>query len=439
MERIDYLIIGNSAAGINAAEAIRKHDVRGKVLILTEESSINYSKPLITYYLSDSIPLEKVYYRDQDIYRSNSFDLKGNTKIVGLDTDKKAAVAASGEKFYFHKALIAAGGRPIVPQIKIAGRPKKTAVNGSLANMFTLCTLEDARRIKEYIYAHRVKRAIILGGGLIGLKASEALLKLGLSIDLVELSDRILSATFDQEASSIIENKIRQQDSQIYTKNTINKLFAEGNLVKKVQLADTTVLDCRLLIVAVGVRPNTSWLEGSPVKLGKGIKVNEQMETTVPGIFAAGDIVEALDMLNGEKRNIAIWPLAALQGKTAGLNMAGQVSNYEGGFFMNSVEILGVSSISMGLTGLGPGPEVEVLSQFKPDQDYYRKIIIRKDRVAGAIMVGKIDRAGIYAGLIKNSIDISKVKENIIREDFGLIQLPADYQKHLVTGEGIEV
>ena len=193
--------------------------------------------------------------------------------------------------------------------------------------------------------------------------------------------------------------------------------------------------------MAIGVSPDLSIIDMGKIRTGRGIKVNDVMQTSVENIYASGDIVEGFDMLLGENRNIAIWPLAVRQGNIAGSNMAEKEAHYSGGFFMNSVEILGIPSISMGITNINMADDntVEIKKEFRPDRNLYRKIVIKNNRVIGLIMVGNIERAGIYYGLIKNKIDLSGVKENIFREDFGLIHLPADYKKHLVVGEGIEV
>ncbi|MCJ7471530.1 MAG: NAD(P)/FAD-dependent oxidoreductase, partial [Actinobacteria bacterium] len=158
-------------------------------------------------------------------------------------------------------------------------------------------------------------------------------------------------------------------------------------------------------------------------------------------VYAAGDIIEGFDILLEENRNIAIWPLAVRQGNIAGSNMAGNPVDYEGGFFMNSVEILGIPSISMGVTNLAMQDDnsIEIKKDFRPNQNLYKKIVIKDNKIIGVIMIGNIERAGIYSGLIKNKIDLSGVKENIFREDFGIIHLPTEYKKHLVVGEGIEV
>jgi NAD(P)H-nitrite reductase large subunit len=165
------------------------------------------------------------------------------------------------------------------------------------------------------------------------------------------------------------------------------------------------------------------------------------MQTSAENIYASGDVVEGFDILLEENRNIAIWPLAVRQGSVAGSNMAGREAHYSGGFFINSVEVLGIPSISMGITNINmtDNNTVEVKKEFRPHRDLYRKVVIKDNRIIGLIMVGNIERAGIYYGLIKNRIDLSRVMDNIFREDFGIIHLPADYKKHLVTGEGIEV
>jgi len=202
-------------------------------------------------------------------------------------------------------------------------------------------------------------------------------------------------------------------------------------------------LSCNLLVVAVGVFPDVSILEGcaGKVKADKGIVVDQFMKTTADNIYAAGDVIKSFDMLTGENRSIAIWPLAVRQGVIAGKNMAGIPVSYSGGFFMNSVEILGIPVISMGLSN-ADGNEIEEIETFKVynlQKRIYRKIVIRNNNVIGAILAGAIERAGIYAGLISNKIDISDIKDNIAKEDFGIIQLPEGYRKHLVVGDGIEV
>ncbi|MGM0366451.1 MAG: NAD(P)/FAD-dependent oxidoreductase [Actinomycetota bacterium] len=439
MMAANYLIIGNSAAGIGAAESIRAVDKAGTVVMITWEEFTNYSKPLITYYLAGKIPLERVYYRSAEFYEKNAIELVTGTKITGIDTKKREAYCSRGNIFSYRKLLIASGGEPIIPPIEVSGGGRLDRQMGSIGGVFTLTTIGDACSIRDYINKSRIEEVTVLGGGLIGLKAAEACYELGLRVNMIELSDRILPATFDRRASEIMEARIGEKAGRIYTSNTIKKILKKDGSVKKLVLADGTEIDCSLLIVAVGVRPNTSFI-GSEIAADKGIKVGRGMETTAADVFAAGDAASTMDILGKKDANIAIWPLAVVQGRVAGANMAGSKQEYGGGFFMNSVQLMGIPSISMGLSGVPEGEgEFEVLSQVDPASHSYRKVVISNNRIVGLIMLGNIERAGIYAGLIKNSIDIGNIKGHIIKEDFGLIQLPSEYKKHLVVGEGIEV
>ena len=447
---VDYLIIGNSASGLAAAESIRDTDKKRRLVVLTEEEYTNYSKPLITYYLAGKVSLDSIYFKHESFYKDNNIELLTSTKIKSIDPEKLEAVTVSGDRIKYKKLLIASGGRPIVPGIKISGRSGKTTLPftsidssnySEVGGIFTLTTLEDSIRIKNYIEKNEIKSITILGGGLIGLKSAEAFLEIGLKINIIELADRILAATFDSQASGIIENAIESGGSSIYKNNTIEEIFVDSGKVCGYRLRDGRENDCDLLVIAIGVSPDLGFIKEGMIETGRGIKVDSKMKTTAENIYASGDIIEGLDILLEENRTIAIWPLAVKQGSVAGSNMAGRKTDYEGGFFMNSVEILGVPSISMGVTNLNMQDDntVEIKKIFKPDQNLYRKIVIKDNKIIGVIMIGNIERAGIYSGLIKNKIDLSGVKENIFREDFGIIHLPAEYKKHLVVGEGIEV
>jgi len=441
---IDYIIIGNSAAGLAAAESIRELDRTGEIMILTGENYLNYSKPMITYFLAGAVNLDKIHFKDEKFYTDNRLDIKLSTIVRSIDTDKMFLITGDGSRYEFRKLLIASGGRPIIPKIKAVGAGSLDFIDGTnyekVGGIFTLTNLDDAVRIKNYIEKNDIKNISILGGGLIGLKAAEAFLEKGIDVNIIELADRILAATFDREASGIIEKRIKSKGSNIFRNNTIEEVYTGGGKIAGYKLKDGRKMECRLLVIAIGVNPDAGFIESGNLDMARGIIVDDHMRTSAENIYAAGDVVKGPDMLLGINRNIAIWPLAVRQGATAGANMAGGNKKYSGGFFMNSVELLGVPSISMGITNVGEEVEgVEVLRDFNADKNIYRKVVIQNNRIIGVILVGNIERAGIYAGLIRNKIDISSVKENITREDFGIIHLPVDYKKHLVIGEGIEV
>ena len=446
--RLDYVIIGNSAAGVAAAESIRRIDNKSKISIFTDEKYSNYSKPLITYFLSGKLDLEKTYFKDSGFYEKNDIDLRLGTRVISIDPSGQSLVTDKNETVTFTRLLIACGGKPAIPGVKVIDKTGnaqslKDTID-RISGIFTLTTLDDAIRLKKYIGENKIKSASILGGGLIGLKAAEAFLELGIKINIVEFAGQILSASFDKTASEIITSCIEETKSSVLTNSTIDEIYTDGSgRIFEYKLKNGKKLSCNLLVVAVGVFPDVSILEGCADKImaDNGIVVDQFMKTTADNIYAAGDIIKSFDMLTEKSRNIAIWPLAVRQGNIAGKNMAGARAKYKGGFFMNSVEILGIPVISMGLSNTDDN-EIEGIETFKIynlQKRIYRRIVIRKNKVIGAILAGSIERAGIYAGLISNEIDISDIKDNIAKEDFGIIQLPEGYRKHLVVGDGIEV
>jgi NAD(P)H-nitrite reductase large subunit len=431
-----YLIIGNSVAGISAVEAIREIDKEEKIILVSDEKEINYSRPLISYLLGKKIDKNKIFYRPDNFYQENQIELILDRKAIKLDvkkreiilSDSSTSIRTNKQRISFDKLLIATGGTPIIPEIK----------NKNLSDVFTFTKLKDAEDIAQYIKTNKVKKAVVIGGGLIGLKATEALLELGIGVTIIELADRILSATFDQKSSLIIEESLKKIGCRVITGNTVTQIKG----IKKAQqiiLKDRTKISAELIILAIGVKPNVDLVKGTPIKINKGILVNDFMRTNVEGIYAAGDCAEGKDILLEMNRPIAIWPVSGEQGKIAGYNLSGRKVKYNGSFLMNSVELAGIPTISVGLTNPTEEKNYEIIDYFKPEELVYKKVVIRNNRIVGTIFIKEIDRAGIYTGLIRDKIDVSSFKQHLLKEDFGLIFLPKEYRKHLVSGEGIEV
>jgi len=462
MKDFKYVIIGNSAAGLSCVSAIRSIDKVGEILVVTEEDFFNYSKPLITYLLAGTTKIEDIYFKDKEFYTKNNIILKTGFKVEKIDFKNKKIISDKKEEINYKKLLISSGGSPIIPAIDIVHENDIRAENKledlnnlnkldyknykNIEGIFTFTSIQDSLDIKKYLLNIKKADVAILGGGLIGLKAAEALLELGISVTIIELSDRILSTSFDKDASSIIENEIKDKGSSIYTNNTIKKIFTDNNIISRIELQNGEILNCNLLIAAIGVKPDLRTILNSktnddPIETKTGIIVDNKMKTSLKDVYAAGDVVESFDLITGKNANIAIWPLAVRQGYTAGINMAGEEYFYNGGYFMNSVEILSIPSISIGITNIedSENNDYEIIRDLKKEIKTYKKIVIQDDKIIGLILLGNIDRAGIYGGLIKNKIDISQIKANLIKEDFGIIELPANYKKHLVIGDGIEV
>ncbi|MEM2866556.1 MAG: FAD-dependent oxidoreductase [Candidatus Hadarchaeales archaeon] len=424
---IKYLIVGNSAAAVGAVEAIRQVDRDGRIVIVSKEPHPLYSRPLITYLLAGQIDESKMSYGDPRFYSIYNVEEVLGKEVVAIHPEDKNVVLDDGTKLSYQKLLLATGGRPIFPQVE--GR--------DLTGVFTFTTLSDARKVNEFIEKNRVRNAVVVGGGLIGLKTAEALIARGIKVTIVELADKVLSATFDRRASEIVEKAMQERGGVFVKKNTVSRIIGEKK-VEKVVLQDGTEVSCQLVIFAIGVTPNVELAKRAGIEVGKGILVDDHMQTNLPDIYAAGDVVEAYDIVMSSNRQIAIWPNAYVQGRIAGFNMAGKVEKYEGSFAMNSVEICGVPTISIGLTD--PQEKgYEILERYDEAQKVYKKIVLKNDVIVGAIFVNKIDRAGVFTGLIKSRVNVHLFKDALLRDDFGLVWLPEKFRKHMVVGEGIEI
>ena len=420
-----YLIIGNSVSAVAAIEGIRGQDKEGEITVISNEPYYNYSRPLISYFLGEKVLLKDMPFRNKDFYEKNKVKLILNVNADRVDTKKKYVVLSDKRKLNFDKLLIASGGAPIVSEIK----------NSDSDSVFTFTNLNDAVKLKKYIKTKKVKKAAVLGGGLIGLKVTEALIELGVKVTIIELADRILAASFDKKASSIIQKALEKIGCGLITNNTVSEIIKDKNgKIKKLVLKNKKTLDTDLLVTAIGVIPNKILAEEAGLKTDKGILVDFYMQTNVKDIYAAGDCASARDLLLSVNRPIAIWPAAARQGKVAGCNMAGVRKKYAGSFAMNSVELCGIPTISGGIT-CSLKKEDRVLEYYNEEKQIYKKVVLRDNKIIGAIFVGDIERAGLYIGLIKDKVDVAAFKDCLLKEDFGLISFPKEYRKHLVAGE----
>ncbi|HNT35894.1 MAG TPA: FAD-dependent oxidoreductase, partial [bacterium] len=211
----------------------------------------------------------------------------------------------------------------------------------------------------------------------------------------------------------------------------------QGNVISAT-LKSGIRIDCELVIIAIGVLPNIDLVKNTAIKTDRGIVVDGTLQSTVEGIYAAGDVAQAFDLVEGGTRPIPILPVAYRQGWVAGLNMAGRRRLYRGGVAMNAVDVCGLPTISVGIT-VPATNEYEILSSLESSVPRYRKIVLRDNRIVGFILIGDIDRAGILTGLIRDKIDVTSFKESLLTDDFGLLHVPKDYRKHIVSGMGIEV
>lgn len=414
-----YLIIGNSAAAVHAVEEIRNIDREGEIIVFSREPYLAYSRPLITEFLFDGVPERKMAYRDAAFYRTHRVDLRLSLEVRKIDTKKKEVVDSKGGVTGYDTLLLTAGGNPFVPPI--GGSDKE--------GIYTMMTWDSAKEVKARL--GETRHAVVLGGGLIGMKTAEGIFEAGVKTTVVELAPQILGRILDADGAGVFEDYLRKYGMDVITGDTVTEVGGEKN-VSMVKLRSERVIDCDMLIVAIGVTPNMTIAKEAGIATNRGVLVDEYMQTSDPHIFAAGDITESRDILVDEARVNAIWPLASQQGRVAGKNMAGERIAFPGGFPKNSLSLLGLETVSMGHVD-PPDDTFEVISRVDRERHVYRKFILKEGYVHGGIFVGEIEKAGVITGLIKNKVRLEGDLSWLLSGTPQLIWLDKQYRDEKLT------
>ncbi len=420
-----YVIIGASAAGIGAVEAIRNIDQIGTVSVVSEEDCPQYSRPMISDFVSGKATFQRMMCREDNFWKQNNVDAILGRAATHLNLTEKTVTLENGNLVQFEKLLLATGGKPFVP--KMDGSDKE--------GVFTFTKIADAEKLAEKLETAR--SVVVIGAGLIGVSVTEALVKRGLKVTMVELQPKILSLLLDEKGSDIIETAIRDAGVTIVAGQSVQKIVGkpeDDRAVGSVILTNGEQVSCDIVIIAIGVVPRTELVNGTEIRLNRGIIVDNHMQTNIPDIYASGDVAEAYDFTLNQNRLLPLWPLAVEEGKVAGANMAGKETDYAGGTNMSSLKYFGIPVVSIGIANPKDSSGFEVLARYEPERDLYKKIVLKDNVIVGITLVSDVERAGPLFYLMKNHVNVKRFKREIISEDFSLAVLPASIRKNMCLG-----
>ena len=353
-----YLIIGNGVAGTTAAETIRRHDSAGSITIITDESLPFYSRLRLNEYIEGKINKKKLIIKKEKWYQDHNIDLVLDTRIVDADSKNKNVLTRDGKNISCDSLLVATGSHSFVPPIK--GSEKK--------GVFALRNIKDAENIIKY--ADTIDNVVIIGGGLLGIEAGYAFLKLGKKVLIVEFFPRLLPRQLDNDSAKRLQS-IMEDMGFSFRLGAKTKEIAGKEQVEKVLLEKGETLPAKMVIVSAGVRPNLDLAESLGVNYDKGIVVDDHMKTDKADIYAAGDVAEF------ENRLFGIWPAAMEQGKAAGLNMAGADMIYKGTTMSNTLKVAGIDLASAGDIDAENRLESRV---FTDNNQVYKKLVFDNGR-----------------------------------------------------------
>jgi len=391
----NYLIVGNGVAGTTAAENIRKIDKKGNITIVTGEDLLFYYRIRLNEYISGEIEENDLVAKKEKWYRDQNINLELVTRIVGAKDQEKALITENNRTLSYDRLLVATGSHSFIPPIK--GSEKK--------GVFSLRTIKDARDISAY--ARNIENVVLIGGGLLGLEAGNALRKLGKRVTVVEFFPRLLPRQLDVDGAKRLQG-IMEEMGFSFRLGAKTEAITGGDQTGGVLLEDGETLSSEMVIISAGVRPNMELAKDLSLDHDKGIKVDEHLQTNRADIYAAGDVAEFKGMPYG------IWPAAMEQGKIAGNNMAGGDMVYEGTVMANTLKVVGVDLASAG----NIDAENEFESQVFTDEKIYKKIVIENDKITGCIMLGDTKGFSIMTKAISERVDVSKIKNQILSAGF---------------------
>ena len=409
-----YIIVGGSAAAISAVEAIRSVDQKSQIDLFSDEATPLFSRVLLPYYIAEELPKALLNFRSPDFFEVNNVTPHLGVRVQEISAAAKTIQTEDGSQYPFDRILIATGGKAIIPPIP--GIDK--------GGVSPLKTMEDAERI----YNLRGQKAVVIGAGSVGVEASISLTRRGIKVSLLEQLGHILPTVFDEEAAIIIRKRVEDLGVEVITGEKALKFTGDGHVTSVI--TDTRELECDLVVVAVGIAPAAELAQKAGAEIGSwgGVKVDSQMMTSVPDIYAAGDVAETYDMARDTSFINAIWPCAFEQGRIAGLNMAGQKTEYAGAYRKNSIgNFIGIPAISMGVTqaeacaNRAPGDEFREIK--RRTKETYRKLILKNGRIIGAIFVGQTQKAGLISILLKKKIDVAEFIPLLMSSSLNFIDL----------------
>ncbi len=409
---MEYLIVGNSAAAVGAIESIRRIDQKGNLTVVSNEQEHVYSRPLIAHYLAGDVTEDRMPYRPEDFYQKHRVKTYLGRTVTEVDSLAEQICLEDGSTLKYDRLLLTTGSRVNVPPI-----PGCEEFEG--VGIFQ--TYQDARQIMDRL--KKGNRAVVIGAGLIGLRAAYGLEEAGAEVTLIELLPRIASRVLDQKSSELVRKSLEEGGINVITGCSVREISGNSSDgVTGITLDSGEKIDCSIVIISTGVAPNTTLAENTLIEVNMGIVVNPFFQTSFSNIFAAGDVAETHDIPRQSGMVNANWPNAYEQGRYAGMCMAGEMQRYPGSVGMNSVSFYKMPVISMGL--FDPESEgiegTEVKVRISEKNNIYQKLVFKDNRLKGAILIGDISYAGAINNLIREQSLVGIIKDSILEEKYQL-------------------
>lgn len=423
MQPIRYVIVGNGAAGVTAAETIRQQDPLGEIIIVSAEPYPMYSRPGLAYLFINEISQRQVFARQPEWYQQMRINLLFG-KAKQLDVDRQQIVLGDGRILPYDRLLIATGARAVSPPYP----------NADLKGVVYLDTLEGTLSLMKQ--AKRRRRAVVVGGGITALEMTEGLSHHGVDTHYFLRRDRLWGKVFNDTEAKMLEKRMQAHHVNIhYNTEAVEILGDRKGRVRAVRLKDGSEFKCDIVGIAIGVKPQIDLVENTPVETDRAILVNEFMQSSQRNVYAAGDCAQVYDRWTSRHTLDILWPSAVAEGHAAGLNMCGQQAPYEKGSPFNACLLYGMHITTMGQ--INPrrdddedGPEVlqylsrgssevwytyprHYSSAWSEDSENTLRLVLDGDYLVGALIVGEQSTADPLRYIIENRLNFREIHPDL--------------------------
>jgi NAD(P)H-nitrite reductase large subunit len=386
------VVIGNGIAGITAAEHVRRNHPDAAVDVIAEEPYHLYNRMAITRLIYGRSAMQGLYLNPDPWYESRSITPWLNTRVQAIDPGAQEVVTGTGERLRYDRLILATGSSGALPAVEGWGAP----------GTFVLRSADDALRIRSFAQLHGARRAVVAGGGLLGLEAAYALHKLGIATIVLERSERLLRRQLDARAAELLRRYLEGIGLSIWTEAETAGVIANGRLAE-VALTDSRTVPTDVLVAAAGISPNTDLARQAALRTNRGIAVDEHMRTSDERIFAAGDAAE----FHGQP--IGLWPTAVDQGRVAGEGAVRRtLSTYSGTLPVTVLKVVGVDLTSIGRFEASSDQD-DVIVQEDEGALRYGKLVISGNQIVGAILLGYSREVAAITSAVKQNWDIGPV------------------------------
>ncbi|MBC6438886.1 MAG: NAD(P)/FAD-dependent oxidoreductase, partial [Rhodospirillales bacterium] len=371
---MSFVVAGAGPAGVIAAETLSRMGHGGNITMISGEPEPPYSRMAIPYLLAEDIEEDGTHLRHTDgHFASLGIDVK-HERVASIDSAGKQLSFESGGSMGYDKLLLATGATPVRPPIP----------GMDLDKVMSCWTLADARRIIEN--AKEGDNVVLMGAGFIGCIILEALVARKVNLTVIEMADRMVARMMDKTGGDMIADWCRAKGVDVHVSTRVNGVSGNGDSTLRLDLEGKDSIDADLVVCATGVKSNMDFLEGSGLETDTGVLINEYMETSVPDIYAAGDVAAGFDFMTGGHDVHAIQPTASEHGRIAAMNMAGKRRAYAGSLVMNTLNTLGLISTSYGLWDGAEGGDESVLVD--AERSKYLRLSFKDDLLVGVLALG---------------------------------------------------